>query len=133
MSQTEKIDILDRTKIMSDIEQILVLLSEQKQGRVFALDGKWGYGKTYILEQLEKKLVGLQKEGTNDDRFYVFHYNCWQYDYYEEPAVAIVSAMLEKRGKDNKAEMALKCLLSKKRWILHEIKSENYQKIKQYY
>lgn len=69
MSQTEKIDILDRTKIMSDIEQILVLLSEQKQGRVFALDGKWGYGKTYILEQLEKKLVGLQKEGTNDDRF----------------------------------------------------------------
>ena len=40
MSQTEKIDILDRTKIMSDIEQILVLLSEQKQGRVFALDGK---------------------------------------------------------------------------------------------
>ena len=77
MSQTEKIDILDRAKIMNDIEQILVLLSEQKQGRVFALDGKWGYGKTYILEQLEKKLEVLQKEGTNDDRFYVFHYNCW--------------------------------------------------------
>lgn len=47
MSQTEKIDILDRKKIIDDIEQILVLLSEQKQGRVFALDGKWGYGKTY--------------------------------------------------------------------------------------
>lgn len=42
MSQTEKIDILDRAKIMSDIEQILVLLSEQKQGRVFAGAGKWG-------------------------------------------------------------------------------------------
>ena len=42
MSQTEKIDILDRKKIIDDIEQILVLLSEQKQGRVFALDGKWG-------------------------------------------------------------------------------------------
>ncbi len=40
MSQTEKIDILDRKKIIDDIEQILVLLSEQKQGRVFALDGK---------------------------------------------------------------------------------------------
>lgn len=182
MSQTEKIDILDRTKIMSDIEQILVLLSEQKQGRVFALDGKWGYGKTYILEQLEKELEVLQNEETQDDRFYVFHYNCWQYDYYEEPAVAIVSAMLEKRGKDNKAEMTLqkeytdlKTVLGKiageftknkiginlvelcneleenkgdkrenpsdfdemfafkKRWILHEIKSENYQKIKQYY
>lgn len=110
MSQTEKIDILDRAKIMSDIEQILVLLSEQKQGRVFALDGKWGYGKTYILVQLEKKLVGLQKEGTNDDRFYVFHYNCWQYDYYEEPAVAIVSAMLDKCGGKSEKEKAQKVI-----------------------
>lgn len=107
MSQTEKIDILDRAKIMSDIEQILVLLSEQKQGRVFALDGKWGYGKTYILEQLERELEVLQNEETQDDRFYVFHYNCWQYDYYEEPAVAIVSAMLEKRNKEKKIETAL--------------------------
>lgn len=110
MSQTEKIDILDRAKIMSDIEQILVLLSEQKQGRVFALDGKWGYGKTYILEQLEKKLEGLQKEGTNDDRFFVFHYNCWQYDYYEEPAVAIVSAMLDKCGGKSEKEKAQKVI-----------------------
>lgn len=124
MSQTEKIDILDRKKIIDDIEQILVLLSEQKQGRVFALDGKWGYGKTYILEQLEKKLVGLQKEGTNDDRFYVFHYNCWQYDYYEEPAVAIVSAMLEKRGKDNKAEMALQKEYTDLKTVLGKIAGE---------
>ena len=27
--------------------------------------------------------------------FMFFHYNCWQYDYYEEPSVAIISAMLE--------------------------------------
>ena len=105
MSQTEKIDILDRAKIMSDIEQILVLLSEQKQGRVFALDGKWGYGKTYILEQLERELEVLQNEETQDDRFYVFHYNCWQYDYYEEPAVAIVSAMLERENPSDFDEM----------------------------
>lgn len=110
MSQTEKIDILDRAKIMSDIEQILVLLSEQKQGRVFALDGKWGYGKTYILEQLEKELEGLQNEETQDDRFYVFHYNCWQYDYYEEPAVAIVSAMLDKYGGKSEKEKAQKVI-----------------------
>ncbi|RHS84118.1 hypothetical protein DW920_14170 [Clostridium sp. AM42-36] len=124
MSQTEKIDILDRAKIMSDIEQILVLLSEQKQGRVFALDGKWGYGKTYILEQLEKELEVLQNEETQDDRFYVFHYNCWQYDYYEEPAVAIVSAMLEKRGKDNKAEMALQKEYTDLKTVLGKIAGE---------
>lgn len=37
MSQTEKIDILDRAKIMSDIEQILVLLSEQNRGEYLRL------------------------------------------------------------------------------------------------
>lgn len=110
MSQTEKIDILDRAKIMSDIEQILVLLSEQKQGRVFALDGKWGYGKTYILERLEKELEELKNEETQDDRFYVFHYNCWQYDYYEEPVVAIVSAMLDKYGGKSEKEKAQKVI-----------------------
>lgn len=124
MSQTEKIDILDRKKIIDDIEQILVLLSEQKQGRVFALDGKWGYGKTYILERLEKELEVLQNEETQNDRFYVFHYNCWQYDYYEEPAVAIVSAMLEKRGKDNKAEMALQKEYTDLKTVLGKIAGE---------
>ena len=124
MSQTEKIDILDRAKIMSDIEQILVLLSEQKQGRVFALDGKWGYGKTYILEQLEKELEVLQNEETQNDRFYVFHYNCWQYDYYEEPAVAIVSAMLEKYGEANKAEMALQKEYTDLKTVLGKIAGE---------
>ena len=124
MSQTEKIDILDRKKIIDDIEQILVLLSEQKQGRVFALDGKWGYGKTYILERLEKELEVLQNEETQDDRFYVFHYNCWQYDYYEEPAVAIVSAMLEKRGKDNKAENALQKEYTDLKTVLGKIAGE---------
>lgn len=36
----------------------------------------------------------LQYEETSSDRYFVFHYNCWQHDYYEEPAVAIISAML---------------------------------------
>lgn len=36
----------------------------------------------------------FQSEETNSDRYFVFHYNCWQHDYYEEPAVAIISAML---------------------------------------
>ena len=36
----------------------------------------------------------IQSEETNCDRYFVFHYNCWQHDYYEEPAVAIISAML---------------------------------------
>lgn len=60
MSQTEKIDILDRTKIMSDIEQILVLLSEQKQGQYLRLmvSGVW---QNIYTGTVRKKLVGLQR------------------------------------------------------------------------
>ena len=92
----EIIDILDREKIIEDLKEIIHLLSEQQQGKVFALDGGWGYGKTYILEKLEKELELVENEETKDNRYYVFHYNCWQYDYYEEPSIAIVSAMLDK-------------------------------------
>ncbi len=89
------IDILDRDSIVQGLEQILLVLSENREGKAFALDGKWGYGKSYILDMLERELQCVQNEETGDDRYFVFHYNCWQYDYYEEPAVAIVSAMLE--------------------------------------
>lgn len=95
-----KIDVLNREKEIQDLKKILLMLSENKRGCVFAIDGGWGYGKTYILEKLEAELEVLVNEETANDRYYVFHYNCWQYDYYEEPAIAIVSSMLEKMGNE---------------------------------
>ncbi|MHC1722167.1 MAG: P-loop NTPase fold protein [Aminipila sp.] len=35
-----------------------------------------------------------------DNKYMVFHYNCWRYDYYEEPSVAIIAAMLEQIEKE---------------------------------
>lgn len=100
------IDILDRDKVLSDLTLIIKTLSNLKQGKIFALDGGWGYGKTYILEKLEKELESIVDEDTYDNKYYVFHYNCWQYDYYEEPAIAIISAMLEKTDSDIIAKMS---------------------------
>ena len=34
-----------------------------------------------------------QSETTNTDRFFVVRYDCWRYDYYEEPIVAIISVL----------------------------------------
>lgn len=42
-----------------------------------------------------KQLEVIQKEETADDWYFVFHYNCWQYDYYEEPLQS--NKMLVKR------------------------------------
>ncbi len=46
---------------------------------------------------LEEKLASY-KDG---NQFLVFHYNCWKYDYYSKPLIAIVSAMQEGIDEEN--------------------------------
>lgn len=85
------IDILDRQEMVDQILDLLKTLSERRSSCSFALDGPWGSGKTFILNMLEQQL----REYQAGEKFIVFHYNCWQYDYYDEPLIAIVSAMLD--------------------------------------
>ncbi|MCM1508887.1 MAG: KAP family NTPase [Ruminococcus flavefaciens] len=93
---SNSVDVLNREAVITDIYEILSELSERKSSCIFAIEGGWGVGKTYILNELEKQLEIQQCEETADDRYYIFHYNCWQYDYYEEPSIAIISAMIDK-------------------------------------
>jgi len=85
------VDILDRGEMVEQIVDLLKTLSDARSSCSFALDGKWGVGKTFLLNMLEPRL----REYQDGEKFIVFHYNCWQYDYYEEPLIAIVSAMLD--------------------------------------
>ena len=89
----KKMDILNREEFIENVIQVVGQLSENKRGCCFAIEGSWGVGKTFVVEEIEKQLALRQSEETKDDRFFVFHYNCWQHDYYDEPAVAIISAM----------------------------------------
>ena len=90
----KRLDLLDREEFIENVIKIVNQLSEIKRGCCFAIEGGWGVGKTFVIEEIEERLKVLQSEETNSDRYFVFHYNCWQHDYYEEPAVAIISAML---------------------------------------
>lgn len=90
----KRLDLLNREKFIENTVKIINQLSEIKKGCCFAIEGGWGIGKTFVIEKIEARLKVLQSEETNNDRYFVFHYNCWQHDYYEEPAVAIISAML---------------------------------------
>lgn len=90
----KRLDLLGREKFVGNVIRIVNQLSAIRRGCCFAIEGSWGVGKTFVIEEIEEQLKVLQSEKTNSDRYFVFHYNCWQHDYYDEPAVAIISAML---------------------------------------
>ena len=89
-----KKDILNRTQIVNRIKAFILKLSEDRKGYCFTINGKWGSGKSFILDLIETELKEYQSEETCDNQFFLVHYNCWQYDYYNEPSIAIVSALL---------------------------------------
>ena len=84
----KKIDILNRGDFIQRAVDIVKLISSHKGNMTFAIDGAWGCGKTFVLEEIEGRL-------SNDPskNYLVIPYNCWQYDYYDEPLVALVAAL----------------------------------------
>lgn len=118
----EIVDVLNREQFIDMLYQLVNTMSDLKQGKIFSIDGTWGYGKTYVLEELERRLSPVVNEDTYDDKFYVFHYNCWQYDYYEEPSVAIISAMLE--ASENGINKVAKASWETAKKILTEVAGE---------
>ncbi len=88
--KNEKIDVLNRREFVDRIIGLIESIAQSKEHRTFAIDGEWGSGKTWVLEEIEKELN--EKEETP---FLIIHYNCWEYDFYQEPLIAIVSALLD--------------------------------------
>lgn len=90
---SKKIDVLNRETFVNKLKILVEMLANKKQGCCFGIDGAWGSGKSFVLEMLEEQLKDIQLEETKDNKYFVFHYDCWKYDYYEEPAIAIISSM----------------------------------------
>ena len=89
----DKIDILNRKEFIDRIVGLIETTANYRGHRSFAIDGEWGAGKTWVLEEIENKLTTMEiVEGCCP--FLVIHYNCWEYDYYQEPLFAIASALL---------------------------------------
>lgn len=92
----QRVDVLGRQNIIDKIIEILGVISSKHSCCTFALNGTWGTGKTFVLDMLMKQLWEL-----HSDKYIVLHYNCWQYDYYDEPLVAIVAAVLDSLDEEN--------------------------------
>ena len=90
-----KEDVLNREPFVKQIVDLTKIISEKHKNCCFAIEGEWGSGKSFVLEKIQKCLQEEQTEATHTDRFFVVRYDCWQYDYYEEPIVAIISVLKE--------------------------------------
>ena len=99
-------DLLGREPFVTLLDNIITQKISAHEGFSFAIDGKWGCGKSWILKELEKKL--------EEKKYFVVHYNCWENEYYDEPLVAILSAIIdklnqtEKETKNKKVKQTLK-------------------------
>lgn len=92
---SKKVDLLNRGEFIENLKSIVKMLADKKQGCCFAIDGSWGSGKSFVLEKFEADIKKIVSEETVDNKYYVFHYDCWKYDYYEEPLIAIIAAMID--------------------------------------
>ena len=89
-----KLDVLGRDNVVEQIVGILKGLRDNHQSMTFAINGKWGSGKTFVLNLLAEQIsVANEKSDGSKKQFCYIRYDCWKYDYYAEPLMAMVSAM----------------------------------------
>ena len=62
----KKQDYLSRQTFLDLLKSIIANQSNNPFGYSFAIDGAWGSGKTWILNELETQL---------DNSYLIFHYN----------------------------------------------------------
>lgn len=86
----DKIDILNRESFVEDLVRMVENIAEGKKSVSFAINGTWGCGKSFVLDMLEEQLAQDQS-----DKYLIVHYNCWKYDYYEEPLIATVTTIMD--------------------------------------
>lgn len=88
MSELNEQDLLNRDQFVSLLKDIVIQKSKSApDGFSFAIDGKWGCGKSFILNMLEYQL--------REDGYLVLHYNSWKNNFYEEPLMAILSVLID--------------------------------------
>ena len=91
-------DILGRQEFVDRLKALCDIVSDNRGNVCFAVNGKWGTGKTFVLDMFEEQMLDVYQEDSELTRYLVFRYNCWEYDYYEEPLVAIIAALTDQLG-----------------------------------
>ena len=67
----QNIDVLDREPFIDKLMRITELLSQDRKGCCFGINGAWGSGKSFVLERFESRLKDIQSEETFDNKYFV--------------------------------------------------------------
>lgn len=86
-------DSLNRGDFVKKVIEIIENLASQRESMCYAIKGSWGVGKTHVLDIIEKELLNEWRKADAYDKYILFHYNAWEYDYYAEPLFAMVTSM----------------------------------------
>lgn len=76
-------DLLNYYPYSEKIKQIIQGYSSNSEPLTIGIYGKWGMGKTSLLNLIEKNIEVFEKD-KNDKRYIKFHYNPWLYQSKEE-------------------------------------------------
>ncbi len=97
----EKQDVLNRQNQIADVKSIIEQSRVYNKGLSLAINGGWGCGKTFFLKQ-------LIKEYENDS--FVFYYDAWSNNYYEEPLIGLLDCIRQKLNEVNKKNGVLRAV-----------------------
>ena len=86
------IDILNRENFIQTLYELIESYRKNNQGGGFAIYGNWGVGKTFVLNRLEERL--------SPNNYIVLSYSAWEYDYYDEPLIALLAAIKDTLSKN---------------------------------
>lgn len=85
-----ELDVLGRKEFVDNSILLIDTIYETTKSAFVMIDGKWGVGKSYVMNMLEKKLK---------NNYSVINYNCWENSYYKDPLEAILSIMQDYNNK----------------------------------
>lgn len=86
MLENKTVDMLYRDGFLKKIENEINYLDLNNENAFFIIDGKWGSGKTFIMNMLKERL---------QEKYNVIDYNCWENSFYSDPLIAIISTITE--------------------------------------
>lgn len=91
-------DLLHRDVDIKNISNVIQSAVSRKQRLSFAVDGRWGSGKTFFVNSLIEKIKS---------DFIVFEYDSWENDYYEDPLIGMLDSIKDELNRMNSTDKTL--------------------------